>query len=197
MTHYFINDPKVKHDRKQIVFRFLGVDYAFESDAGVFSKDHVDPGTARLLFHIVQDVTMKNFLDLGCGYGVVAIIVKTLFPMVSVTASDINQRAVDLTIQNASKHNVDITTIVSDGLTDIEQTFDCIGFNPPIKVGKSKMYDLFAQCHQHLTKHGRLWLVIRKDQGAKSAIRYLATLFASVDVIDKHKGYWILSCEKV
>ncbi len=196
MTHYFINDPNLKHNRKQIVFRFLGVDFVFESDAGVFSKDHVDPGTERLLSHIVDAPVNQSFLDFGCGYGVVGCVVKALFSNCAVVASDINQRAIELTQKNAEINKVAITTILSDGFEMIHQQFDTIGFNPPIKVGKVKMYDLLTQCHQHLTTNGVLWLVIRKDQGAKSAMSYLSTLFKSVIIKEKYKGFWILSCKK-
>ena len=195
MTHYFINDPNLKHNRKQIVFRFLGVDYVFESDAGVFSKNHVDPGTARMLEHIVKTQVHTSFLDFGCGYGVVGCVVKSMFPHCEVVASDINQRAIELTQKNATLNNVAITTVHSDGFDALNQCFKTIGFNPPIKVGKAKMYDLMAQCHQHLTDDGILWVVIRKDQGAKSAMSYLATLFESVEVKEKYKGFWILSCK--
>jgi 16S rRNA (guanine1207-N2)-methyltransferase len=196
MTHYFINDPNLKHNRKQIVFRFLGVDFVFESDAGVFSKNHVDPGTARMLQHIVDAQVHASFLDFGCGYGVVGCVIKAMFPQSNVVASDVNQRAIELTQKNATLNKVAITTILSDGFDSIDQSFETIGFNPPIKVGKVKMYDLMAQCHQHLTDDGILWLVIRKDQGAKSAMNYLVTLFKSVEVKEKYKGFWILSCKR-
>jgi 16S rRNA (guanine1207-N2)-methyltransferase len=196
MTHYFINDPNLKHNRKQIVFRFLGVDFVFESDAGVFSRNHVDPGTARMLQHIVDAQVHTSFLDFGCGYGVVGCVVKAIFPQCDVVASDVNERAIELTQKNAGLNNVTITTVLSDGFDTIDQYFETIGFNPPIKVGKVKMYDLMEQCHQHLTDDGVLWLVIRKDQGAKSALNYLTSVFKSVEVKEKYKGFWILSCKK-
>jgi 16S rRNA (guanine1207-N2)-methyltransferase len=72
---------------------------------------------------------------------------------------------------------------------------DIIGFNPPIKVGKVKMYDLLKQAHDHLTPMGTLWVVIRKNQGAPSALNYLQGLFLNVNIVDKHQGYWVLSCK--
>lgn len=197
MTHYFKNDPNLKHNRKQIVFRFLGVDYILESDAGVFSKDHVDTGTAIMLQSIVESPSSEGtFLDLGCGYGVVACVIKSLQPKRSVFASDINERAIELCKTNALKNNLDIEVIHSDGFENIDQTFDTIAFNPPIKVGKKKMYALLEASHTHLNTQGTLVVVIRKDQGAKSAIAYLQTLFEEIRIITKRKGFWVISCEK-
>ncbi len=197
MTHYFKNDPNLKHNRKQIVFRFLGVDYILESDSGVFSKDHVDTGTAIMLQSIVDSPSNEGtFLDLGCGYGVVACVIKSLQPHCNVVASDINERAIELCKTNALKNNLDIQVIHSDGFDNINQTLDTIAFNPPIKVGKKKMYALLEACHTHLNNQGTLVVVIRKDQGAKSAIAYLQTLFKKVRIITKRKGFWVISCEK-
>lgn len=196
MTHYFKNDPNLKHNRKQIVFRFLGVEYPLISDSGVFSKDHVDPGTAVLLKHMVQSVEGETFLDFGCGYGVVGCVIKALFDHVQVFASDVNTRAIELTNTNAMNLGLEIEAIESDGFDSLDIVVDTIGFNPPIKVGKVKMYDLLKQAHDHLTPTGTLWVVIRKDQGAQSALTFLKSLFTEVNTVDKHKGYWVLSCKK-
>lgn len=195
MTHYFKNDPNLKHDRKQFVFRFLGVEYPFQSDAGVFSKGHVDPGTAVLLKHIVEAMDGKTFLDFGCGYGVVGCVIKSLFDHVQVTASDVNRRAIELTNINANNLGLDIETVISDGFDSMDIKIDTIGFNPPIKVGKVKMYDLLKQAHDHLMPMGTLWVVIRKNQGAPSALNYLQGLFSKVNIVDKYQGYWVLSCK--
>lgn len=196
MTHYFKNDPNLKHSRKQIVFRFLGVEYPFESDAGVFSKDHVDPGSALLLKNIVKSFDASSFLDLGCGYGAISCVIKSMFNDVVVVGSDVNTRALELAKANANNLGLDIQFVHSDGFETIDTLFECIGFNPPIKVGKVKMYDLLQQAYHHLTQSGTLWIVIRKDQGAQSALTYLKGLCNQVDVIEKHKGYWVLSCKK-
>lgn len=196
MTHYFENDPRLKHNRKQLVFRFLGVDYKLMSDAGVFSKDHVDLGTQTMLTYLINHPTSGSFLDLGCGYGVVAIVVKKNFPETEVIASDVNQRALSLTIENAQLNDVNITSVLSDGFENIHQMFNSIAFNPPIKVGKKKMYALLLEARDHLTTDGVLTLVIRKDQGAKSALNYVQSIFHSCHVSVKHKGFWVITCIK-
>lgn len=196
MSHYFINDPNLKHSRKQIVFRFLGVDYRFVSDKGVFSKDHVDTGTMLMLTQLSKRNLSGNFLDLGCGYGVVGIVIKSLFGHLTVVASDINKRAIELTKENVGYHQLDVDVVESDGFAALDVTFDTIAINPPIKIGKVKMYDLFAQAAEHLKKGGSFYLVIRKDQGAPSALKYLKTIFDEVAIIHRKKGFWIISCEK-
>lgn len=196
MTHYFINDPNVKHNRKFITFRFLGVDYQLLSDKGVFSKDHVDTGTKIMLDVIQKRGTSGRFLDYGCGYGVVAMMIKANYPEVEVVASDVNERAIALTLENGQRYQLNLNVILSDGFSKIDMMFDTIAFNPPIKVGKEKMYDLLKQTYNHLKDDGILYVVIRKDQGAPSALRYLQTIYPKAQMIHREKGFWIITCEK-
>ena len=83
---------------------------------------------------------------------------------------------------------------LSDGYLLLNGTFDFIVFNPPISIGKEKIYSLYKDSNEHLNEKGKLYLVIRKDKGAHSHMEYLKTLFDSVEIIDKEKGYFVIEC---
>jgi len=183
------------HNRKEISFRFCGVFYSFISDAGVFSKDSVDYGSSVLIDTCYKNQIKGKTLDLGCGYGPIAIILQKALNL-DMTAVDVNPRAVDLTKENAERNKVNIRTFVSDVIS-LNETFDTIVTNPPIRAGKEIVYRFFQESYDHLNMDGELWVVIRKQQGAESAIKKLNEIFTNCETVEKSKGYFILKCKKV
>ena len=194
MNHYFKSTHKNPLNRKRIPFRFLGVDMEFESHENIFSKNHVDEGTQLLLSSLPPLHNELNILDLGCGYGVVGITVKKVYPQSSVLCSDINEDALALCESNATLNEVEVQCIHSDGFYNIHQSFDWILFNPPIRVGKAVLYPLYLECMKHLKTQGTLWMVIRKDKGAQSTMDFLANHGYQVKKITQDKGFWIIAC---
>ena len=77
------------------------------------------------------------------------------------------------------------------------QTYDLILQNPPIRAGKAVIYRMFADAASCLSESGELWLVIRKQQGAPSAITYLRTLYGDVETVEKKSGFWVIRCRDV
>lgn len=194
--HYFTDNRNLPSNRKEHSFYFQGNTFSFVSDTGVFSKSGVDYGTRVLLETIGSETLGNEVLDLGCGYGVIGIVVKAMHPTVQVTGIDINPRAVELTEENAKRNHVEMKTYVGDGFTDINQTFDTILTNPPIRAGKSVIYSLFRDSYVHLNEGGKLVVVIRKQQGANSAKQELETIYGNCEIRTKEKGYWILIAKK-
>lgn len=194
-NHYFTNDPNLKHDIQHVRFVNNGITYRFFTDSGVFSKSQIDFGTKTLL----EAFTFNNYrslLDLGCGYGVIGIVIKKQFLDLEVTQSDVNERAIDLTKKNTAENNVSTNIITSNGYENITGTFDCITLNPPIRAGKEIIFNLYDDTYKHLNKDGEFWIVIQKKQGAPSHIKYLQNLFSNVEIITKNKGYHILRMKK-
>jgi len=192
---YFTADPQSAHNPARISFSFRGNPLAFLTDSGVFSRMEVDKGTALLLNTLPETVT-GVVLDMGCGYGAIGVSVGKAWPDCRVTMADINARAVALAGQNVKLNDVKATVLQSDGYAALpaEPTFDLILQNPPIRAGKSVIYAMFADGAKRLADGGALWLVIRKQQGAASAVAYLNTLFGAVQVVEKKGGYWVLRC---
>lgn len=195
MTHYFSDNTDLPHNYRRIDFNFNNLNFIFNSDSGVFSKTEVDYGTYVLL-NVVKDQDIKGkVLDLGCGYGVVSIVLSKLFD-IKATGVDINPRAVNLSKENAKLNKVDVNYFVSDGYSNVEDKFDEILVNPPIRAGKQVIYKMFNDSYDHLNTNGNLWVVIRKQQGANSAVNEIMSKFNNCQVIEKKKGFWILKAVK-
>lgn len=196
-AHYFTDNRDLETNRKEHSFRFLGRLYSFTTDNGVFSKTGVDYGTMVLLEAAEKTGLTGSVLDLGCGYGVVGVVLKTLFPECDITSVDINPRAVELTQLNAKQNKVELTAFVSDGFSQLHTHFDAVITNPPIRAGKKVIYQMFDDAYESLNENGVMMAVIRRAQGAESAKKKLADLFGNCEVISRDRGYWILLSKKL
>ncbi len=191
--HYYTESPASQSRPAEARFSYRGKDFVLLSDAGVFSRGELDSGT-RILLSALPDTLSGSILDLGCGWGPVGIALGTLYPDCRLVFSDVNLRALALAEQNAAANHVNGQFIQSDGFAQIDEMFDFIITNPPIRAGKDTIYHMFADSAKHLRPNGQLYLVIRKQQGAPSALKYLSTLFASAEVVEKSGGYWVIRC---
>ena len=192
---YFASSPQSSHDMKTLNLVFEGCVFRFYTDAGVFSRDDLDKGTALLLRYTLPHLSGK-VLDLGCGWGAVGVIIAKLKPQCRVTMLDINERAVNLARKNLEHNRVQARVFCADGLEQANEHFDWILLNPPIRAGKQTVYRLFEESAGRLSAGGTLALVIRKQQGALSARVYLETLFDSVSLIARKSGYHIYFCRR-
>ena len=193
--HYYTENPTSKSRPAEAAFAYRGHEIVLTTDSGVFSRGELDAGT-RILLDALPERIAGSVLDLGCGWGPVGICVGLENRDCHITFSDINLRALELARQNAEKYGLKADFLHSDGFSAITGPFDCIITNPPIRAGKQTIYQMFADSAQRLTPGGNLYIVIRKQQGAPSAQKYLASIFRQVEVIDKSGGYWVFRCRK-
>lgn len=197
-AHYYTDNRNLATNRKEHSFRFSGHQYHFTTDNGVFSKTQVDYGTLVLLEAIIQQSLEGRILDLGCGYGVISVVLKTIYPSLDVTSVDINPRAIELTQLNCDQNGVKSTILVSDGFSQLkESTFDAVITNPPIRAGKKVIYGMFDDAYEHLNNGGKLIAVIQRKQGAESAIKKLEDLFGNCTVVSRDRGYWVFESRKL
>lgn len=211
VTHYYSEQPDSPSQERVIDYTFNGLPFQFTSDKGVFSKNHVDEGSKFLLESMrehlqgFQNLDINRYrklangacLDLGCGYGVLGIVSKRLWPGQSWTFSDVNERALALTERNAHSNGIFHPVIVrSHGWDELSGAYDVIVTNPPIRIGKEQVYDMFRGSAAHLLPGGILYVVIGKKQGAESAGRFLASLFADVKLLGKDKGFFVYACQE-
>ena len=196
MSHYFLNDKNLVSEIKPFNISIKNINFTFNTDNGVFSKGELDFGTDLLIENVLKLGVSGDILDLGCGYGPIGIILSKLTNS-SVTMSDVNKRAIHLTKMNAKKNGVLVNVIESDGYENINDKFDYVISNPPIRVGKKILYKLLLDTKSHLKDNGKLIIVVRKEQGALSLIKDMSNDY-KVEVIDKSKGFFIilLSSEK-
>lgn len=190
MSHYFENDKNLVSDIKPFNISVNSNSFTFNTDNGVFSKGELDYGTSLLIQNVLKKSLTGDILDLGCGYGAIGIIISKI-TNTNVTMTDINKRALHLTKMNAKKNGVSVNIIESDGYQNIEGMFDYIISNPPIRVGKKKLYELILDSKKHLKENGKLVIVIRKEQGALSLIKDMSNDY-KIEVLDKSKGFMII-----
>ena len=190
---YFAREPGSESRPASCRFTYRGRVLSFETDAGVFSRGEIDYGTQTLLNAL--PALSGRVLDLGCGFGAVGVSVGAVYGL-SPVLSDVNTRALALAEKNLRANGVLGQTVESDGFSALSGTFDFILTNPPIRAGKAVIYRLFEECADHLAAQGALYIVIRKQQGAQSAEKFLKTIFASEQAVDKSGGFWVLKCEE-
>ncbi len=197
MNHYFTDNRQLPQNRKEITFRFSCFKFSFISDNGVFSKDSVDMGSIVFLNALAKEALGEKLLDVGCGYGTIGITLKKLFPASTVTMVDVNPRALELAEINVKRNEVDAEVRLSDIYEQVaEHDFTDIITNPPIRAGKAVIYKIFEEAHAHLRTGGHLYVVIRKQHGAPSAQKKIASVFGNCEVIYKEKGYFVLKSTK-
>ena len=193
---YYTRTPQSESKPAECTFSFRGRQLTFTTDAGVFSRGELDFGTRLLLDALPQEL-QGDILDLGCGWGPIGISVQALWPGTRVVMADVNLRALTWSRENARRNGVQVTCVESNGFAALEgQMFDAVITNPPIRAGKQVIYQMFSDAYGHLKPGGTLFLVIRKQQGAESAIKYLKTLYRSVEKLDRSGGFWVLEAAK-
>mgnify|MGYP003295202724 CR=1 FL=1 len=194
MSHYFENDSSLETKEKIIKVNINGNKFEFITDNGVFSKKGLDFGTRTLLESININEIKGNVLDFGCGYGPIGIYIKKTTEA-NVTMLDINKRSVMLAKKNALLNNTDVEVYESDGYLKTNKKFDYIISNPPIRIGKKKLYDILFKAKDYLNKKGKLLIVINKNQGAKSLLNDLSKEYI-VELKTKNKGFYVICASK-
>lgn len=193
MSHYFTNNVDLKHnvDDKKVIIKTK--EFTLFTDNGVFSKKGLDFGTRSLLESLPAYIHGK-VLDFGCGYGPIGIYLKKSYDC-DVDMVDVNERSLDLARKNAAANNVDVNIFYSDIYSNITIKYDYIITNPPIRVGKQILYKILFDAKEHLVDGGQIWLVINKDQGAKSLMKDLEKSYKT-NLINKNKGFFVICSEK-
>ena len=196
MEHYFTNNETLKSEIRVLKYDYGNTSFSFFSDNGVFSKDRIDYGSALLVDTFIKNKhsTIRNILDVGCGYGFIGIVLGKVLNT-KVTLIDVNKRAVHLAERNIKENNVTGEVLVSDVYENIKDKYDCIITNPPIRAGKQVVLKILDEASNYLNETGELWYVIRKDQGVKSIIKYLDNKYNN-EIIEKSKGYFVIKAKK-
>ncbi len=197
MDHYFLNNPNLKSEVRTIKYTYGNSYYEFLSDNGVFSKDKIDYGSRLLVetfLNNFKDKKISNFLDVGSGYGFISIVIaRTL--NIEGTGIDINKRALSLAEVNAKKNKVKVVFRESNIYENINDRYDLIITNPPIRAGKKVVLNILREAINYLNPKGELWFVIRKDQGSESIIKELKDIY-DINVIEKKKGFGIFMAKR-
>lgn len=198
MSHYYKNDESLEDKIKTIKVNVRDLDLTFKTNSGVFSKDGLDYGSRVLINNVLLNDSKIKIADVGSGYGPIGISLAKLYPNSNVFMFDVNERAVNLSIENAKINNVlNIEANISDILSKANNYFDVVVTNPPIRAGKDIVFKIYEESYEKLVSGGVIYSVIQRKQGAPSSFNKLLEVFGNCEVIDKNKGYWILYSKKL
>ncbi len=191
--HYFSASPHVPFRRTPVRARVWGHELSLESGSGVFAQGRLDGGTAVLLRETDPPERGRTFLDLGCGYGVIAAALAVSRPDAEVWAVDVNERALLLTRENATALGVAqrLHAMTPDEVP-ADVRFDEIWSNPPIRVGKEALHALLLGWLPRLATGGRALLVVGKNLGADSLQRWLTEQGFPTTRLASAKGFRVL-----
>ena len=197
MTQYFAQQPAVPSRRREVDARLRGRSWTFLTDAGVFAREGVDPGT-RLLIEAMRIDAGDRVLDLGCGYGPIGLVAATLALRGQVVMVDVNERAVVLARENAARAGLDnVEVFQGDGTAPVRgRTFDVVAMNPPIRSGRDAVRRLLRESREALRPGGRFYLVVRTAQGARTLAKEVEGMFAQAREIARGGGYRVYEAMK-
>lgn len=193
--HYFSETPGSEYKPKEIKVTIHGHEVLLTTAGGVFSPDHIDQGTAVLLAHLDQAPAGGNILDIGCGWGPIALSLASQSPKATIWAIDVNQRSLDLTAANAKRLGLKNIKCVKPEDVPEDMKFSGIWSNPPIRVGKDVLHEILQTWLPRLEKEAESYLVVQKNLGADSLHRWLeSTLPANFSTIrvDTAKSFRVL-----
>ena len=173
--HYFTAAPASADERRRLRVRLAGREVEVDVAPGIFSPGGLDKGTVVLLDEAPAPPPTGTFLDLGCGWGPVALTLALRSPGATVWALDVNERALDLTRRNAEALGLQgVRATTADGIPG-DLRFDLIWSNPPIRVGKAVLHDLLRTWLPRLTPSGVAQLVVQRNLGSDSLQRWIGT----------------------
>ena len=193
--HYFSASPAGDFTPTEISVRLGGRDMVVETAGGIFSPDHVDAGTEALLRIVPESPEAGDLLDLGCGWGPIAISLALEAPEARVWAVDVNERALELTKRNAARAEcVNIHPSKPDEVP-ADLRFATIWSNPPIRVGKAELHAMLEMWLPRLVSGGEAYFVVAKHLGADSLLSWMTARFSDTHVVtkgDHYKGFRVI-----
>lgn len=190
-SHYFDADPGSSDRRRMIKATVFGRELDFITSSGTFSPDGLDKATDVLLREVPPPTGEKTLLDLGCGWGPIAVGLALAAPSAEVWAVDVNSRARELTAENATRHRARVRVAAPDAVPG-ELLFDEIWSNPPVRIGKDALHALLALWMPRLAPGGMAYLVVGKNLGADTLQQWLINAGFPTDRIASSRGFRVL-----
>jgi len=197
---YFASSPDTPLKLRTIQAQIAGKEYALTTSNSIFSPERIDPGTQVLLATAPQTPPSGNLLDLGCGWGPIALTLALESPDATIWAVDVNERALDLVRSNAAAVGAENVLAVTPDAVPDDISFATIWSNPPIRIGKDALHDLLEKWLPRLTAGADAWLVVQRNLGSDSLHRWMDVAFENSLVTTKEeisKGYRVLKAHRL
>lgn len=177
VEHYFSASPATPLELNEITVEIAGEEVTVNTASGMFSPGHIDGGTAVLLREMTAPPS-GHLLDLGCGWGPIALTMAKLNPRATVWAVDVNERSLDLTRKNAQRLGLSNVRCVFPDQVPEDIEFAEIWSNPPIRVGKDVLHGLMHRWLPRLKPGSSAYMVVQKNLGSDSLQKWLNAQFA-------------------
>lgn len=190
--HYFAAEPQTPSAPKTIAVDLGDVRFDLLTDRSLFSADSLDRGTEFLLRTAPPPPANGPLLDLGCGYGVIAITLARRFPGREIWATDRNRRALDITTRNATELAASTVHVAAPGEIPEAIRFAAIYSNPPIRIGKEELHALLLHWLERLQPGGCAFLVVQRHLGADSLAGWLGEQGYPTTRLRSRQGYRLL-----
>jgi len=194
-NHYFSENPEGELIPREIRITLGGNKVTVITAGGVFSPEHIDQGTQVLLTHIASAKPSGVFLDIGCGWGPIALALATQSPKATVYAIDVNDRCLELTRLNVKRLGLENVIVCKPEEIPADILFDEIWSNPPIRVGKEVLHEILTLWLNRLNKSAVARLVVQKNLGSDSLQKWLAAELPSdfeTTRVDTAKSFRVL-----
>ncbi len=162
------------------------------TDSGMFSPSRLDPGTRLLLETAPPPPAAGNLLDLGCGYGPLALVLAARSPGAQVWAVDVNTRALELCAGNAERAGLPNVHCAAPDDPAVPDGFGLIWSNPPIRIGKAALHALLAAWLARLEPAGTAYLAVQRNLGSDSLQRWLDSAGWPAERVAARAGYRVL-----
>ena len=172
--HYFTAEPATPEERRSIEVTLDGRRFTLTTARGVYSPDRLDPGTAVLLAGAPDPSPTGDLLDIGCGWGPIALTLALRSPGARVWGVDVNRRSLDLSRANAASMGIANATFCEPDDVPADVRFATIWSNPPIHVGKPALHALLERWLPRLADDGVAHLVVQKHLGSDSLQRWIS-----------------------
>ena len=195
-SQYFAEQPAAAHRPGSVHVVLADTHLALATDSGVFSADRLDPGTRLLLETAPEPPADGDLLDLGTGYGPLALVMARRAPAARVWAVDVNRRALELCERNAAASGLPNVRCRLPDDTDLPASYQLMWSNPPIRIGKAALHDLLTSWLGRLAPGANAYLVLQRNLGADSLQRWLAANGWQAGRVAARAGYRVLEVRR-
>jgi 16S rRNA (guanine1207-N2)-methyltransferase len=195
LSHYF-ETPEGGGQPRTLTLRLGERRLPLRTETGVFSRDRIDPGTGILLDTMPTPPEAGDLLDLGCGYGPIAMALATAAPRATVWAVDVNELALDLCRRNAEANGLTNVRACAPEAVPPQVRFAGIWSNPPIRIGKAPLHAMLLNWLERLEEGAGAVLVVQRHLGSDSLQRWLEEAGLTTERIASRKGYRVLRCHR-